>query len=302
MIKELSVLIPVYNDNPVSLVKVLSRQAMAVEGLDYEILVIDDGSTDKNIVEHNSSIINSLPFCRYVIEKHHDCRSSMRNDMVRHGKYEWHLMVDARLEIISDDFLLNYLDSGILVGEVACGGIIVEGGRDTCKLYKENLRFRYEKSEEKNHSWKIRSKYPYKSFRTTNFFYHRTVLEKIPYDERIKGYGYEDVMLGKNLENAHIVVHHIDNPVAYTCFESNSDYLKKIEEAMFTLNDFSNELKMYSPLLRIIAFLNKCHILWIMRLWHRLFSKIEYRQLCSDSPSLFLFKLYKLGFLVNISS
>ena len=45
MINELSILIPVYNDNATVLVRVLQAQAEAVDGLEYEILAVDDGPT-----------------------------------------------------------------------------------------------------------------------------------------------------------------------------------------------------------------------------------------------------------------
>lgn len=48
IIQELSILIPVYNDEATSLVKSLHKQAQAISGLCYEIIVFDDGSTNKN--------------------------------------------------------------------------------------------------------------------------------------------------------------------------------------------------------------------------------------------------------------
>ena len=56
MIQELSILIPVYNDNATMLVKSLSKQAQAISGLCYEIVVFDDGSTDVTSVEINKSL------------------------------------------------------------------------------------------------------------------------------------------------------------------------------------------------------------------------------------------------------
>ena len=41
MIQELSILIPVYNDDATMLVKSLSKQAQAISGLCYEIVVFD---------------------------------------------------------------------------------------------------------------------------------------------------------------------------------------------------------------------------------------------------------------------
>lgn len=211
-------------------------------------------------------------------------------------KYEWYYKGDARLTIPNDDFLLRYLTAPVGKCEVVCGGVCVDGGVDTKRLYRENLRFRYEKHEERNHSLQTRQAFPYRSFRTTNFFYHRAVLERVPYDERIKSYGYEDVMLGKALEQAGIAVNHIDNPVAYTYFEDNQAYLCKLNEALQTLHDFETELRDYSPLLYVVDWLRKYHFEKIMLLLHKLcLRKIELCNLRSRRPSLLLLKLYKLG-------
>lgn len=295
MISELSILIPVYNDNALPLVSELQRQAAVISGLEYEILAVDDGSTDACIILENEAI-DIIEHCKYVKCPHSGCRAAMRNNMARYGKYEWCLMVDARLTIPNDDFLLRYLTAPVGKGEVVCGGVCVDGGVDTKRLYHENLRFRYEKHEERNHSLQARQAFPYRSFRTTNFFYHRTVLERVPYDERIKGYGYEDVMLGKALEQAGIAVNHIDNPVAYTYFEDNQAYLCKLNEALQTLHDFETELRYYSPLLYVVDWLRKYRLEKIMLLLHKqCLRKIELCNLRSRRPSLLLLKLYKLG-------
>lgn len=150
MINELSILIPVYNDNATALVRVLQAQAEAVDGLEYEILAVDDGSTNEAVIACNKEI-DAIPHCRYVMDRHHDCRAAMRNNMASKGRYEWHLMVDARLSIVYADFIRRYLESGAQPGEAVCGGVMVDGGVDSSRLYRENLRFRYEKFEEKNH-------------------------------------------------------------------------------------------------------------------------------------------------------
>lgn len=308
MINELSILIPVYNDVAVGLVEKLQRQASAIEGLRYEILVVDDGSDDKERIKENSAV-NGIENCRYVSGCHHSCRSAMRNAMQEHARYEWRLMVDARLSIVYDDFLLRYLRSGAKPGEAVCGGVEVCGscsGDDagslcqTQLLYRENLRFRYEKYEERNHSLAARREEPYKSFRTTNIFYHRSVLERVPYDEGIMGYGYEDVKLGKDLWRAGIRVLHIDNPVAYTSFEGNARYLEKIEEALLTLKSMGDELVEFSPLLACERRLRQLHLWWGVRLFHNLFGCMEKRNLCGRRPRLLVFKLYKLGYLAYI--
>ena len=299
MIQELSILIPVYNDDATRLVCSLSLQAQTIAGLSYEIVVFDDGSSQALMRQANEKLA-SLPCCRYVYVPHHSCRAAMRNDMHRQGKYQWHLMVDARLSLVYDDFLMRYLLSGVGIGEVVCGGVCVDGGDQTHRLYRENLRFRYEKHEERNHSYEVRKIHPYHSFRTTNFFYHVSVLNQVPYDERVHGYGYEDVLLGKTLCEQGIHVHHIDNPVAYTEFEDNACYLRKVEEALRTLHQFEGELRAYSPLLKIQDFLRRLHLLGVARKCHSLASHWEQKILCGTKPSLLVLKLYKLGYYISL--
>ena len=172
---------------------------------------------------------------------------------------------------------------------------------DTKRLYRENLRFRYEKHEECNHSLQTRQAFPYRSFRTTNFFYHRAVLERVPYEERIKSYGYEDVMLGKALEQAGIAVNHIDNPVAYTYFEDNQAYLCKLNEALQTLHDFETELRDYSPLLYVVDWLRKYRLAGFMFSLHKhCLYGIEKSNFLGNRPSLLLLKFYKIGQYLSI--
>lgn len=299
MIQEVSILIPVYNDDATRLVHSLSEQAQVIFGLSYEIVIYDDGSTVRQSIIVNKAL-EKLPYCRYMYVAHHPCRAAMRNDLHRQGKYAWHLMVDARLSLVYDDFLMRYLESGVGIHEVVCGGICVDGGNQMQKLFRQNLRFRYEKHEEQNHSCVRRARHPYQSFRTTNFFYHTSVLEQAPYDERIKGYGYEDVLLGKALKEKGIKVNHVNNPVAYTEFEDNERYLRKMEEAMRTLHQFEGELYGYSPLLKIQSILGRFHLLPLVRLYHALAYRWEQKILCGHSPSLVLLKLYKLGYYVSL--
>ena len=121
-----------------------------------------------------------------------------------------------------------------------------------------------------------------------------------PFDERFTRSGYEDVLFGKMLKQQQVPVTHIDNPVMMTEFESNPDYVTKIERSMRTLYTFRQELKGYS---RILTFDDGIHISAIrsfLRLWHRVFGNMERRNLCGHSPILKLFSLYRLGYYLTI--
>ena len=128
----------------------------------------------------------------------------------------------------------------------------------------------------------------------------REVFVACPFDERFTRSGYEDVLFGKMLKQQQVPVTHIDNPVMMTEFESNPDYVTKIERSMRTLYTFRQELKGYS---RILTFDDGIHISAIrslIRLWHRVFGNMERRNLCGHSPILKLFSLYRLGYYLTI--
>lgn len=65
MITSLSVLIPVYNRDCSQLVRALQRQAMRIEGLQFEILVADDGSSQEELKAANRAV-NQWQGCRVV--------------------------------------------------------------------------------------------------------------------------------------------------------------------------------------------------------------------------------------------
>lgn len=288
-IRQLSVLIPTFNCVCVQLVTELQRQAALVEGLEYEIIVVDDESTDESTITQNRAI-NELPHCRLVEARHRQGRSAMRNALACYANYEWQLQIDCSVSVLHGDFISAYIEQQN--SPVVCGGIAISC---TDEMLSSNLRCKYEKHEEPNHSAAMRQTNPYHCFRTTNFMYHRSVLERVPFDERILTYAFEDVMFGRDLSRAGIPVQHIDNPVSYTRFEDSIRYLHKVEESLLTLHSFERELKNYSTILTYIYRLRSLHLLWAVQLLHRLTSSLQRHNLTGNNPSLLIFKLYKLG-------
>lgn len=289
-ITQLSILIPTFNCVCVDLVSELQRQAGRIKGLEYEIIVVDDESTDKSTIEQNRAI-NGLPNCRLIEARHRQGHSDMRNALSRYASYEWQIQIDSSVSVMHPNFLSTYISQQ--KSQVVCGGIAISC---SAEMLTHNLRCKYEKHEEPNHSATKRQANPYHCFRTTNFLYHRSVLERVPFDERIKKYGFEDVMFGRDLCRAAIYIQHIDNPVTYTRFENSARFLDKVEESLLTLHNFEPELKDYSTILKHINRLRSMHLLWAVRLLHRITSSLQRHNLTGKNPSLFLFKLYKLGY------
>lgn len=289
--QEISVLIPTYNHVCVALVKGLAQQLEAVGG-DYEIIVADDGSTDAATVAENQ-VINTLPHCRYIVREENVGRAAIRNFLVREAQQPYVLFIDSDMTLISDDFIRRYLDSDC--DTVIDGGVAIGGDPDTLK---GNLRYRYEKAEEARHTAPERQKSPYQHLHTANLLVRRDLMIEHPFDERFRHYGYEDVLLGKSFREQRIPIAHIDNPLGFCTFETNADFVAKTEEGLRTLGQFRDDLRGYSRLLTLISNIHIPAVLTVIRLWHRLFGRLERRNLCGNRPSITVFKLYRLGYFI----
>lgn len=289
----LSILLPSYNNRCYDVVDTLQRQASVIDGLQYEIIVADDGGDDLDIKECNKAI-NDLPNCRYIIRERNIGRAAIRNFLASQAKYEWLLFLDSDINIDDESFVRNYIEGP--KDDLVCGGVRI-CHNDDCG---SNLRYRYEHAEEHNHTEDKRNKNTFASFRTTNFMIRRSVMNNLKFDERFTRYGYEDVMYGRQLKENGFHILHIDNPVTYTHFEDNPTYLSKIEEALTTLHFFRTELEGYSPLNDMTNRLRRWQVLWLIRLWHRIFHSMEKSNLIGHNPSLTILSLYKLGYFASL--
>lgn len=296
----LSILLPIYNGDCVAFVEELSSEAhlLATEvGLCYEIIVADDGSTDKLMQQRNEAI-NALPHCRYVLRGQNTGRAAIRNFLAQTAQYDWLLFLDSDMLTISDSFLLAYL-------ERPESELVVDGGvctyADSRQRFPGNLRCLYECAATQHFDVRQRQQDPYHDFHTANFLISRSVMLRHPFDERFRRYGYEDVLMGKQLKKAGIAITHIDNPVVFKSFESNEHFIDKTEEGLRTLHQFRQELRGYSRLLTFVEGIHLKPVRTLIRLWHRLVGPLERRSLCGSHPSLRLFKLYKLGYYLTLT-
>ena len=294
MKRQLSILIPVYNRLCTSLVMQISHQAMHINGLQYEIIIADDASTEVAIEKENKTQAENTPNAQYIQLGTNKGRSAIRNYLAQCSQYPWLLFLDCHVTLTDNDFLKKYVDTPDPYG-VICGGVSSlppENGRN-------NLRYKYEKALSKKFSVSKRADKPYQSFRTTNFLISRDVMLRHPFDETIKKYGYEDVVLGYTLEKSHTPILHVDNPVAYREYEPNDIYLRKIEEAVTNLYNLSDKLYLYSPLLRTYKKLERLHMTSFIKKMSPFLLRIIKRQLTSKHPSVLLFQIYKLLLLIR---
>ena len=287
----LSILLPVYNCNCVALVTELQRQCVEC-GTEFEIIVADDGSSVASYVEHNLRI-ERLEGVRYITRKQNVGRSAIRNFLISQAQGEWLLFIDGDLTLDNPHFIRRYLQakSNVVVGGIRIGG--------DPNMWKDNLRYCYEKAYEQKNTPQDRQCHATKHFRTTNFLAHKDIMMEHSFDENFVQYGYEDVLFGKSLAMDHIAITHIDNPITLDFFESNSEFLDKTEQSLRTLYTFRNQLKGYSQLLETAEKIKKLHLQKLVNAAYFLVGQRIKKHLQGNNPSIFLFNVYKLMYYIH---
>ena len=293
--RNISILIPTYNDLCLTQVKALCEQANKIPRLTYEIIVMDDASTDPCFIRQNSTV-NELPNCRLVRNKKNRGRAAIRNLLAEMASYEYLIFLDSSIEIENDSFLEIYLNAMTPESDVICGGVCPE--LPTNQSARSCLRYLYEHNYYARHSVDCQQTEPYKSFRTTNFAIRRQTMLEVRIDERFRRFGYEDVDFGRRLSLRAVPITYIENPVVYRKYETNTAYLEKIDISLQTLKNFEIELCDYSPLVqtaRRLAIIRPA-----VRLFHRIFCPLERLNLRGRHPSLIVLNAYKLGAFLSL--
>jgi len=256
----------------------------------YELLVADDCSTDEEI-STSLAKLNDRPHCKCIRFDSNKGRSATRNWLGEHAVYEYLLFLDSDGEITNKDFLNSYVDC---MGkyDVVCGSIKCP---DNCPSADVSLRYKYEKEAEKRYIAAMRMKKPFASFRSFNFLIRKEVFLKCEFDERFIHYGYEDLLFGKSLKSKDITILHIDNPLINKDFEPNGIYLKKVEISNATLCEFYDDIGDDSRLIKCYRKLSNLRLNKLVAKIYRTFHKVLRSNLLGNTPSLFVFAIYKIG-------
>lgn len=302
MTQDLSILIPTYNNACIELVRSLQAQASAMHGLHYEILVADDGSTDKDPVLTNREI-NTIPHCRLIERKKNAGRAVIRNFLAQQSSGQWLLFIDSDMVVRNTSFVANYVN--ILKAQKDKSQSIIYGGYTIAfadhNALSGNLRYSFEQKNKQNADYRLRQAHPYHDFHTSNFIVSRDIMLQNPLDERFRHYGYEDVLWGKTLKDHNIAIMHVDNPLSFEHFETNKAFLDKTEEGLHTLYQFRNELRDYSTLIKYAE--NVCRLpfaQWCIKKAFPFASLHIKSTLMGNSNNITLFNIYKLMYFIRL--
>lgn len=293
----LSVLIPTYNYLVISLVKSLHQQLLE-QKIPFEIISFDNGSESKLNLKNEE--INKINFCKFISLNNNGGRSKIRNLLAQNAKYDWLLFLDADVLPVSEKFIKNYLETTKTnIQKVVYGGLKY----DDIKPSKDKLlRWVYGKNREEI-PLKTRNLNPSQHFSSANFLINKTVFNKIQFDEELTEYGHEDTLLAISLKNKNIEIHQIDNPVFHMGLDVNNIFIEKSKKAIENLMYLQKQQKIKSneiKLLKSFENLKKIKLNSIISFFYKKYSKKMESNLNSNKPSLFIYDIYKIGYLCSI--
>jgi len=291
----LSILIPTYNYKVISLVESLSKQLESVS-FSYEILVVDDCSSNAEIVASNTSIEN-FPNCSFIQNSTNKGRTATRQILAETAKYNLLLFMDADV-LPGNNFFIKNFHIENQSADVVFGGIAYENKKpESDKL----LRWKYGKAREAK-PVSERKKMPYLSIISQCFLIRKKVFLKAnDFHENVYGV---DVLFTQNLEKMQVNVLHIDNPIVHLGLESSASFIEKTKKGLESLYQFEKENKIpadYRPIQKAYQSLKKKGALKLFMRIMKAFEKAILKNLKSNSPSLLLFDLYRLYYFATLN-
>ena len=293
----ISVLIPIYNYDIVSLVKDVHKQLIS-STIDFEILCLEDGS-DNRFVELNKPI-TSLAHITHLISKTNDGRLKARKRLSEEAKYKWLLYLDADVIPKHQSFIKNYLDAVKSGDDSYFGGFAYY---ETPPKVDYLLRWKYGRKHEQILA-AIRKKRPYKVIISANFLIKKSVFLalNLVVDEKLYGY---DNYFASQLKIQNVSIKHIDNEVYHLGIETSEQYLQKKEQAAEALLFFYKNGLMTSHengLLKLFLALRKWHLHHFFSFFYLSFKNSFKHQLTGKNPSLKLLQLYRLSYLCYLNN
>ena len=295
----LSVLIPVYNYDVNALVKDLYRQLQQC-GAAFEIIIMDDASEVSS--RQTNAKLSDLDDVQYIQLEQNAGRAAIRNQLADKARFKHLVFMDCDMKVASDQYISNYLKYCKQKNMVVYGGRLYEPAPPDQEHF---LHWHYGSKRECKPALE-RCKTPYRSFITSNFLITKEVFTKVKFNEELKGYGHEDTLFGIEMKRNRIPIYHTDNPLIHLKLESNEVFLDKtrhgIQNLKYLFDQYDKEYHI-SEEVKLLKYYKQCRWVGLKSLASTGFKLLEpsfQKNLNSQSPSLFIFDLYKLGYLCSL--
>ena len=293
----LSILIPIYNYNVYPLVLELHKQCLECK-IDFEILCQDDASFSALNIQNEK--VNLLTNCSFVALNENIAHRENRNSLAKKAKYNYLIFIDGDSNIISQNYIKNYL-TNIADFDVVYGGRLHP---EKCPSDEQKLRWKYGKFIEDKTAIN-RKKNVYQTLLFNNTIIKKECFDEIKFDKNMKKYGHDDTQLSYQLSLLKAKVNHIDNPIEHGDIDTNSAYLYKTKQSLENLKELYLENKIDVHFVRLIFLYQKLKsykLDWFFKKLYRLFRKKMETNLKGKNPSLLVFNVFRVTYLCNLNS
>ena len=292
----LSILIPIYNYNVYPLVLELHKQCLDCK-IDFEILCQDDASFSALNIQNEK--VNLLTNCSFVALNENIAHRENRNSLAKKAKYNYLLFIDGDSNIISQNYIKNYL-TNIADFDVVYGGRLHP---EKCPSDEQKLRWKYGKFIEDKTAIN-RKKNVYQTLLFNNTIIKKECFDEIKFDKNMKKYGHDDTQLSYQLSLLKAKVNHIDNPIEHGDIDTNSAYLYKTKQSLENLKELYLENKIDVHFVRLIFLYQKLKsykLDWFLKKLYCLFRKKMETNLKGENPSLLVYNLYRISYLSSLN-
>lgn len=290
----LSILIPTFNYFTFPLVEELHKQATLLNIL-FEIIVIDDKS---ELFVNENEKIGQLSNCNFIKNKENFGRTYSRLLLAEKSKYTNLLFLDADVIPEKDDFIKKYIEIIPDNYDVVFGGY-----KYNKNLFDVNKSFRYFygiNREEKEAE--IRNKKKYSYIFSGNFFIKKDVFIKCNFTEKNNLYGM-DIYFSYKLFIHNYGIFHIDNSIFHNGLDENEVFFYKSMKSVESRKKHLLELEKIgeiNSLLKHYLLLKKLKLTGIVSFVFKILKKPMKKAILCKNPNLFVFDLYRLGYICYI--
>jgi glycosyltransferase involved in cell wall biosynthesis len=295
----LTVLIPVYNwDVSALLLRIIEEADAHNLSERIKVFVLDDGSSDQVILAGNDVFFSGYqrPYLEYTRLVSNVGRSAVRNLLAAKGNGDFLLFLDCDVFPDGERFLREYLERADANDfDVVCGGVsyqtrIMNEPEYDYHAYLGNRKEVKPASE--------RNKAPWRHILTSNIMVRRSVFQRIPFDERFTGYGYEDIEWGVRLAETYRILH-IDNTVSHLGLVSKAKAYEKMCNSVsnyLLLKELCPQAFAASAISKLVKVFTGCNVPWL-----NLLDRGLKRWFLNCSNNRFAFVLFQFDFAVLLS-
>lgn len=292
---QLSICIPTFNTDVFKLVDTIHTQCVRAE-IEYEILIIDDASTALKFLSQNYEL-TKLDNVQIIRNEVNLGRTGTRRKAAELSKSNWILFLDADVVPVSENFIVNYVDS------INSGYKIILGGYSYCKIKgsERGFRWNYGKAREEASS-EVRNSKPYGYVFSGNILVEKNTFLESNFKEDTKLYGM-DIFFSYQLYINKIPILHIDNPIIHEGLDENEVFFKKSMLSVKSRFDYLknlSEIEKVNPLLNYYKKLDRFGLTKIVGFLFKTLEPNMKKRIVCDVPNLFLFDLYRLGYICTL--